>query len=80
LLFRAELVQFLNQEPGWRVCSEADNIVDALRLIEHMRPDAAIVALKLRGANGLELIKDLQARKLWRPCSCARNFWKSWSC
>lgn len=63
-LFRAMLVQLIAHELGMTVCGEADNIKDALRLIEEKLPDAAIVDLTLPGSSGLELIKDLKARNL----------------
>ena len=66
-LFRAMLVQLIDQELGMTVCGEADNIKDALRLIEGTHPDAAIVDLTLPGSSGLELIKDLKARDLRLP-------------
>ena len=61
-LFRGMLAQLINQELGLMVCGEADNVQDALALVEQTRPDAAIVDLTLAGSNGLDLIKDLQAR------------------
>jgi len=66
-LFRVMLVQLINQEAGMTVCGEADNTLDALRLIEQERPDAAIMDLTLQGPNALELIKDLKARGLLLP-------------
>jgi len=66
-LFRAMLVQLINTELGMTVCGEADNIQDALRIIEHTLPDAAIIDLTLPGSSGLELIKDLKARHLRLP-------------
>jgi len=61
------LVQLIDQGLGMTVCGEADNIRDALRLIEQMLPDAAIVDLTLPGSSGLELIKDLKARDVRLP-------------
>ena len=49
------------------VCGQADNIKEALTLIERTRPDAAIIDLTLSGASGLELIKDLTARNFGLP-------------
>lgn len=66
-LFRTMLVQLVEEELGMTVCGEADNVSDALLCIEQSPPDAAIVDLTLRSANGLELLKDLQARKLQFP-------------
>lgn len=61
-LFRAMLVQLIENELEMMVCGEAANIEDALTGIEKTQPDAAIVDITLAGASGLELIKDLKAR------------------
>jgi DNA-binding NarL/FixJ family response regulator len=61
-LFRRTLVQLINRELGMSVCGEADNIKDAMAIIEAEHPDAAIVDLTLQGSSGLELIKDLKAQ------------------
>jgi DNA-binding NarL/FixJ family response regulator len=66
-LFRDQLAQLINREPGMSVCGEADNIHAALELIESRRPDVAIVDLTLKGPSGLELIKNLKAREIDIP-------------
>lgn len=66
-LFRAMLVQLIDKELGMMVCGEASNIRDAMAIIEQTRPDAAIVDLTLEGSSGLELIKDVKARKIRLP-------------
>ena len=66
-LFRAMLVQLINQEPGMTACGEVDNVPDAVTLITQTLPDAAIVDLTLKGSSGLELIKDLKARQIELP-------------
>ena len=67
LLFRDMLVQLIENEPGLRVCGQADNVADALTLIGQTRPDAAIVDLTLNGSSGLDLISDLTARSVQLP-------------
>jgi DNA-binding NarL/FixJ family response regulator len=66
-LFRAMLVQLVNQEADLAACGESDNISDALKLIEQLRPDAVVLDLTLQGPSGLELIKDLKARHFQMP-------------
>ena len=66
-LFRAMLAQLIEKDLGMTVCGQADNIKEALTLIERTRPDAAIIDLTLSGASGLELIKDLTARNFGLP-------------
>jgi len=66
-MFREQLAQLINKEPAMMVCGEADNIHDALQLIELKNPDIAIVDLTLKGPSGLELIKDLKAKEIDIP-------------
>ncbi|OAI57256.1 LuxR family transcriptional regulator [Verrucomicrobiaceae bacterium SCGC AG-212-N21] len=61
-MFRERLAQLINKDLQMMVCGEADNILDAMRIIEEMKPDIAIVDITLSGSSGLELIKDLKAR------------------
>jgi DNA-binding NarL/FixJ family response regulator len=62
-MFREQLAQLINKEPGMTVCGEADNVHDAFRLIESNQPDIAIVDLSLKGPGGLELLKNLRAKE-----------------
>jgi DNA-binding NarL/FixJ family response regulator len=66
-LFRGMLVQLIDKELGMKVCGEADNIKDAMSIIEKARPDVAIVDLTLQGSSGLELVKDVKARGINMP-------------
>jgi len=61
-MFREHLAQLIDRDLGMRVCGEADNIHDAITLIEETSPDVAIIDISLRGSSGLELIKDIKAR------------------
>lgn len=66
-LFRTMLVQLIEKDLGLGVCGEADNIRDAMSIVERTQPDAAIVDITLQGSSGLELIKDVKARKIRLP-------------
>ena len=66
-MFREQLRQLINKEPGMSVCGEADNIRDAFRLIEANNPDVAIVDLSLKGAGGLVLLKNLKTQEINVP-------------
>ena len=61
------LVELLNQKPGMRVCGQADNIPEALKLITQASPDVAIVDLTLTAPLALELVRHLKARNLPVP-------------
>lgn len=61
-MFRERLAQLINRDLQMVVCGEAENIADAMRIIEESKPDIAIVDITLSGSSGLELIKDLRAQ------------------
>lgn len=66
-LFRAQLALLVNKEPDLTVCGEADNIKQAMELIQSLKPDAAVIDITLKGSSGLELIKDLKAQGIELP-------------
>ena len=66
-MFRDQLAQLINKEPGMNVCGETDNIRDAFNLIETHQPDVVIVDLTLKGPSGIELIKNLKANEINVP-------------
>ena len=59
---RESLALRISREPDLRICATAGTGADALREIEHMCPDLAIVDLTLPDCHGLELVKDIHAR------------------
>jgi len=61
-IVRQGLVQMINHEGDLEVCGEAETIAEALKAIAASKPDVAIVDLYLKGASGLELLKDLKVR------------------
>lgn len=63
-MFREHLSDLIDRELGMYVCGEADNIHDALGIIEETEPDIAIVDITLKGSSGLELIKGIKSRGL----------------
>jgi DNA-binding NarL/FixJ family response regulator len=66
-MFRERLASVISKNGDMCVCGEADNVVDALRRAESLRPDIAIVDITLRGSNGLDFLKDLKARGIDLP-------------
>src|SRR5438876_12155578 len=66
-MFREQLAHLINKEPDMSVSGEADNVRDAVTLLEANPADMVIVDLSLKGPSGLELIKDLKAREIDVP-------------
>ena len=59
--FRAGMVAWINQQPGFACCGEAETCAAAREAIGALKPDLAIVDLNLKGGDGLELVKQLVA-------------------
>ena len=66
-MFRERLAQLIDKDLAMKVCGEAANIQDGLRIIESTKPDIVIVDITLRGSSGLELIKNLKAMEISVP-------------
>lgn len=61
-LVREGLAKLIARQGDLQVCGEAESADQALDLAARHKPDLAIVDLALKGRDGLELIKDLQAQ------------------
>jgi DNA-binding NarL/FixJ family response regulator len=59
-VMRQGLAKLLSDEKDLRVCGEAENAFDALKAIDRLKPDLAIVDISLTGRSGIELIRDIR--------------------
>jgi DNA-binding NarL/FixJ family response regulator len=55
--------RLLCAEPDFDVVGEAASAPEANALVQHVRPDVAIVDLSLKGSSGLEAIAGMRARQ-----------------
>jgi DNA-binding NarL/FixJ family response regulator len=60
-MMRTGLAQLINNEPGLRVCAEADNAGQALAAVAREKFDLVLADISLPDKSGLELIKDIRA-------------------
>jgi DNA-binding NarL/FixJ family response regulator len=60
-LVREWLTNLINQRPDFQICGETGNAPEALRLVESIKPDIAIVDISLASGSGIELIKNIKA-------------------
>ena len=58
-LFRQGLVESLNKRPEIELVGQADDGEDALRQIQELQPDVALLDLKLPGLDGLAVLRAL---------------------
>ena len=61
-IVREGLTQLINREPDLIVCGTAEDIYEALKAMQTLKPDIAIADISLKGADGIELIKNLKIR------------------
>lgn len=63
-LFRQSLSALLHSQEGIEVAGEAGDGNEALRLIESIRPDVAILDISMPSPGGLEVIQTLRKQRL----------------
>jgi len=61
-LVRTGLAQLIGDCPDLEVCGEAGDMGEALRKIDQLQPDLAIIDLSLAGGSGLDLIEHIKSR------------------
>lgn len=59
---REALAFRISNVPDMKVCGEAADLADALKLVASQEPDIAIVDITLKTGDGLDLIKRIRAR------------------
>jgi DNA-binding NarL/FixJ family response regulator len=60
-MMRAGLAQLIVKQPGMEVCAEAGSPTEAMDMIAKIRPDLILVDISMKGASGLEFIKNVAA-------------------
>ncbi|MBF6331998.1 response regulator [Nocardia transvalensis] len=61
-IVRRGLVDLLEEDPDLRVVGEAGDVATALARIPALRPDVAVLDVRLPDGNGIELCRDLLSR------------------
>ena len=62
IVVREGFVALINREADLEVCAEADSVSDALKAIDRLHPDLAVVDLMLRSGDGLDLLKTVKVQ------------------
>jgi len=61
-ILRQGLARLINEQKDLMICGEFEEAAKALDSIEAAKPDAAIVDISLKGASGIELLKNIKVR------------------
>jgi len=62
-IVREGLCSILNAEPDFQVVGEASNGEEALRVVERARPDVVLLDLKMPGAPGADVCRDITQKR-----------------
>ncbi len=60
-VMRQGLRELLSREPDLEICGEAEDALEAVRLVESLSPDLMIVDISLKGSSGIDLMKRIRA-------------------
>ncbi|MGD2171638.1 MAG: response regulator transcription factor [Gammaproteobacteria bacterium] len=66
-LVRTGLAQLIGDCPDLEVCGEAGDMAEALRKLDELEPDLAIIDLSLAGGSGLDLIEHIKSHNAKLP-------------
>ncbi len=58
-IFRMGMCELINREKDLTVCGSAEDVPEAMALVESENPDLVILDLSLKSSNGMTLIRDL---------------------
>ena len=61
-VFRSALRRLLEQCGDLALAGETDDVDEAMRMVEALRPDMAIVDVMLAGADGIELTRNMVSK------------------
>ncbi len=61
-IMRSGLAELIGRESDLMLCGEADDVDKALKAIEKLKPDIALVDITLKDSSGIDLIKDIKIR------------------
>jgi DNA-binding NarL/FixJ family response regulator len=59
-IVREGLASLLSKQPDFEVCGEADDVQNALRLVETTKPDVVTIDISLKSGDGLDLIRRVK--------------------
>jgi DNA-binding NarL/FixJ family response regulator len=62
-IVRQGLGQLINEEPDLAIVAEAEDFPQALAAVDASQPDVAIVDISLKDRSGIELIKEIRAKR-----------------
>jgi DNA-binding NarL/FixJ family response regulator len=61
-IVREGLTEMINHEEDLAVCGTAEEMNQALDLLEKLRPDLVVLDISLKGSNGIEVLKNIKVR------------------
>ena len=59
-IIRQGLMRLIAQEPDLQVFEGADNVADAFRQVQDLRPDLVLIDISLKDSHGIELISQIK--------------------
>jgi DNA-binding NarL/FixJ family response regulator len=61
-MMRGGLIQLINRQTDLTCCGEAGSVAEAQAAVARLKPDLVLLDLRLKGGDGLELIKSLRSQ------------------
>jgi len=62
-IVRERLITMISELPGIEIAGQAKNAREAVSSIQKLKPDVVILDIRMRGGNGIEVLKDIKKDK-----------------
>jgi DNA-binding NarL/FixJ family response regulator len=62
-IFRRGLKSLLESRPGWKICGEAADGLEAVRQAFELEPDVLVLDVSMPGLNGLDVTRRILAQR-----------------
>lgn len=62
-IFRRGLKSLLESRPGWQICGEASDGLDAVKQVLQLEPDVLVLDVSMPGLNGLDATRRIMLER-----------------
>ncbi len=63
-ILRERISSMLSTIPGVEIVAEAENLHEAMKYIEKLKPDVLILDIRMPNGNGIEVLKSIKQKKI----------------
>ncbi len=63
-ILRQRIIGMISDIPGIEIAAEAGNSIEAIKLIEKLKPDTMILDIRMPNGSGIEVLKNIRQQDI----------------